>query len=311
MIQYAEPVLRLISFNLEIDGGPDDSGRLPERWHRAHRELLAPRRPDAVFRQEANYSRQRGRRRLHAAQAALGGMAGFLGPTGQDGVDGNRTALFLRPDTFPTAREYEQTKSWRTPPTIAVAQLADVPDVGIVMASWHGAYNSPPGRELEAMELTALADKMKTGTSFIGAGDTNEYPVSHGETVAPVDWTSPEITDRVHVQHRTTTGPDGGRASCTAVDQILLGCGLQDPARHAATHLGQRGALDATAGHTARGQGGRSRLDRFYLDPRFLPAVLEVAVLDTTGISDHHAVELVLARRKTAELLRAIPARAG
>ncbi|MCX4681467.1 endonuclease/exonuclease/phosphatase family protein [Streptomyces sp. NBC_01433] len=299
--EYDEPVVRIITLNLEKDGGEDhENGEHPHRWRAAHEELLAPRRPDVILRQEATYSHLHDQRRLRAAEGILG-MRGFLSPNGSGR---NPTALFLRPETFPQAQRLEQLRYWRTPPTIVVTQLAEVPEVDVVVTSWHAAFNSPRGREREAEELTALADKMKKGTAFIGGGDCNEYPLAHGETVADIDWASPDITDRVHIRHRTNAGPGGTRVSCTYLDDTLMGCGLHDPARYAAHELGMADALDSTAGHAAEGQGGGRRIDRIYVDPRTVQAVLAVRVLDTTGLSDHHAVEVVLSRRKLAEALR-------
>ncbi|MFI1700371.1 endonuclease/exonuclease/phosphatase family protein [Streptomyces bobili] len=299
--EFGEPVVRVITLNLERDGGEDgEDGEHPHRWRAAHEELLTPRRPDVILRQEATYSHLDDDRRLRAAEDILG-MKGFLSPNGSGR---NPTALFLRRDTFPHARRLQQLRYWRTPPTIVVTQLAEAPDVDVVIASWHAAFNSPRGREREAEELSALADKMKKGAAFIGGGDCNEYPLPHGEQVPHIDWSSPAVTDLVHIRHRTNAGPDGTRVSCTYLDDTLLGCGLHDPARHAAHEMGMAGALNPTAGHAADGQGGGRRIDRIYLDPWLIQAVLAVSVLDTTGLSDHHAVEVVLSRRKLAEALR-------
>ncbi|GAB2773527.1 endonuclease/exonuclease/phosphatase family protein [Streptomyces daliensis] len=298
-----DPKARLMTFNLETDGGEEEGGKPPQRWRDAH-ELLARRAPDVLFRQEATFSHLNGNRRLHQAEQALG-MRGFLSPTGQGR---NPTALFVRPSTFAVQQQYPQLQVWRTPPTNVVVRLRDVPDVDVVAVSWHGAFNSPALRELEAGELSALADKMKQSKGFMGGGDCNEYPVADGEKLSPVDWTSLAASadfDRVHMEHRTTVAADGTRVSCTAVDRKLLGCGLHDAARYAAHTQGQTSALHATAGHASTpGQGGARRIDRIYLDPWLVQAVLEVNVIDTTGISDHHAVEVVLSRRLMAQALR-------
>jgi hypothetical protein len=302
MKRYGEDVVRLMTLNLEVDGGEDVrrwlfGGKPPERWRAAHEEIIAPRRPDLLLRQEA-----RRIRRLRRAERVLG-MRGFLGPKGQGH---NRTALFLRPETFQFQQRLEQLKVCRCPPTIVMARLREVPDRDIIAASWHARFNGPNGRMHEADEITALADKVKSGTAMIGGGDCNEFPVPVGETVPPIDWSSPDITDLVHVRHRTTKAPDGSRVGCTYLDETLLGCGLHDPARYAAHTLGQADALNATAGHApgAAGQGGKARIDRMYLDGWLVQAVLEVNVVDTTGVSDHHGVEVILSRRRTAEGLR-------
>lgn len=300
MTTYAEPVIRLMTLNLETDGGEDEHGQPPQRWRAAHEAIIAPRRPDVLFRQELTFSHLNGNRRLHAAERILG-MRGFLSPTN---AGRHPTALFLRSETFHIHEQYEHLTVWRTPPTNIVARLRDVPERNIVMVSWHAAFNSPRGREREAEELTALADKTKRGASFIGAGDCNEPPVPDGGTVRPIDWSSSAVTDRVHVRHRTNKAADGSRVSCTYLDETLLDCGLHDPARYVAHTRGQTSALDATAGHAAAGHGGGQRIDRVYLDGWLVQAVLDVTVVDTTGVSDHHGVEVILARRKMREALR-------
>lgn len=292
----AERVVRIVTLNLEFDGGP---GTLPERWRRAHVDLLAPLRPDLLLRQEMTYSHLDGNSRLHAAERALG-MRGFLSPNGSGR---NPTGLFVRPGVFDVVSQVEHLRTWRTPPTNISMWLDGAPGRDIVTTSWHTAFNSPRGREREADDLTALADKMKQGKHFIGGGDCNEYPVGTGETVAEIDWTSEEITDLVHVRHRTNKGPNGTRTSCTYLDETLLGCGLHDPARYAYHELKQERALDATAGHAAQGQGGGRRIDRIYLDPWLVQAVLDVRVLDTTGISDHHGLVVDLSHAKAIEAL--------
>jgi len=300
-----EPIVRVISLNLQKDGGQDTAdGAIPQRWLDAHEGILAPRRPDIVLRQEATYSHLDNKRRLRAAGDILG-MKGILTPNGSGR---NPTAMFLRPETFPSTETLYDSDAqrawWRTPPTVVKTQFADVPDVDWVLVSWHAAFNSPRGRERETEELTTFVDKVKGGTAFLGGGDCNEYPLEPGEKVPHIDWTSPEITDPVHVRHRTNAGPDGSRVSCTYLDDTLLGCGLHDAARYAARV--NTDALNPTAGHApgAAGQGGPRRIDRIYLDPWIIQAVLDVNVLDTTGVSDHHGVEVILSRRKLTEALR-------
>lgn len=280
--------IRLLSFNLEHDGGQDEAGRPPRRWRDAH-DLLASLRPDVLFRQEATFSAADGGSRLHAAERALG-MRGFLGG------GRNSTALFVRPATVHVTARYGHGRPWRIPPANVVGRLDGVPGRDIILVSFHAAYNSPFRRALEAEDLTAL---VKPGTAFIAAGDCNELPA--GDRTG---WDDPAVTDRVHVMHRTRAAADGTRVSCTYLDEVLHGCGLHDPARYAAT-CGQAGALAPTAGHAARpGQGGPRRTDRFYLDPHLVRAVEDVRVVDTSGLSDHHAVEVLLSRRGAQEALR-------
>ncbi|MFB8777981.1 endonuclease/exonuclease/phosphatase family protein [Streptomyces broussonetiae] len=296
---YGEPVVTVISLNLERDGGPDDPcGQVPQRWLDAH-QLLKDRNPDVVLRQEATYSHLEDNRRLKAAEDLLG-MKGYLSPNG----DGNNpTALFIKPDTFPVnERVTYAARFWRTPPTIVSARLTEVPETELLLMSWHAAFNSPKGREREADEITAFVDKMARRGSFIGGGDANEYPLPDGEQVPPIDWST--VTDHAHKHHRTTLAADGSRVGCTYLDQALLTCGLHDAARYAAHELGQRQALAATAGHARPDQGGPRRIDRVYSDGRITRAVRAVNVLKMTGMSDHDGVEVVYSRRGLAEAQR-------
>lgn len=303
---YGEDVITVISLNLQKDGGPDtQGGDFPRRWYDAHTKILKPRRPDIILRQEATYSHLDGQRRLHAAEDILE-MNGILTPNGSGR---NPTAMFLRPSTFPS---YEviyntpgQRQMWRTPPTVVTTHLAEVPEVDIVAASWHAAFNSTLGRERETDEVTTFVDKVKGGAAFLGGGDCNEAPVAHGEMTPPIDWTQSDITDYVHMIHRTKVTPDGTRVNADYVDRTLLGCNLHDLARYAALNLHQRRALKPTAGHApgAAGQGGPQRIDRIYADAWLAQAVIAVRRLNTGKLSDHHAVEVVFSRRRFANAL--------
>ncbi|MEU9190118.1 endonuclease/exonuclease/phosphatase family protein [Streptomyces sp. NPDC048484] len=298
-IRSIEPVVTVITFNLERDGGPDEGGQPPQRWRDAH-ELLNEHQPDVLLRQEMTHSRDKGHRRLHAAEQLLK-MRGFIGAPG---TGNNPTGLFVRPSLFDVHQVFEHAPLWRTPPTHIIASLRDVPEVPIVMMSWHLAFNAPRGREREADEILAAADKTNAGMAFLGGGDANEYPHPTGELIPPIDWTSPKITDRMHMMHRTNAGPDGTRVSCTYADKTLLGAGLHNPARYAAHTLHQPDALGATAGWTKPGQGGKRRIDRDYADPWLINAVIKVEVIETTGISDHGAVKTVYSLAGMVEALR-------
>ncbi|MFF4256682.1 endonuclease/exonuclease/phosphatase family protein [Streptomyces sp. NPDC001663] len=299
---YGEPVVTIACLNLEKDGGPDNlDGSLPQRWLDAHHQILKPLEADVILRQEATYSHLDDDRRLKAAGELLG-MKGFLSG---NGAGRNPTALFIRPETFPVfERMTYNAMFWRTPPTIVSARFADVPEAELLLMSWHAAFNSPRGREREADEITALVDRMERRGAFIGGGDGNEYPVEDGESIPPIDWST--VTDRAHIHHRTNLAPDGSRVSCTYLHRALLTSGLQDAARYAAHTLAQPDAIGPTAGHAKPDQGGPRRIDIVYSDSRIARAVLAVNVLDTTGISDHHGVEVVLSRRGLADALRRI-----
>lgn len=308
-------LVRLITVNLEVDCGPDaPDGTPPAAWTEFHEQVLAPRNYDGVFRQEMTHSAQFNKRRLNRAAQILGGprgdMRGWVAPTGQGN---NPTGLFLRTSTFPVAQEPQLLKVWRTPPTAVITRLAEVPEVPLVMASWHGSFCSPRGRETEWEDLSALIDKVKYGSSFIGAGDCNEYPVQEGEPTRHIDWNDPAVTDLVHRFHRALKQPDGSWKSCTFLDEMMLDAGFHDPARYVAREYGKDDALHPTAGHLSDGQGHASRIDRFYMDPWMITAVEDLNVIDLSGFdntgtglrkSDHDAVEVVMSRKGMVEALR-------
>ncbi|MEU6813994.1 endonuclease/exonuclease/phosphatase family protein [Streptomyces sp. NPDC046860] len=311
--------IRLILMNLEYDGGPEPRpGVLPRRWLDAVEGVLAPLEPDWVALTELTHSqtrpeasaqeREAAERRWRALQRTLG-MRGFRARMGQGR---NPVGLLVRPTTFTIGQQRDYPHVHRTPPASTVITLPEVPDVPIITASFHHSFCSPVGRLAEVQEMTALVDKVRaqrrppdSGWSACWlAGDTNSYPASAGETVPPIDWSSPAITDIVHRQHRAQRQTDGSWASCTVVDNVLLDCGMHDPARYAARVLGQPDALTATAGFARPDQGGPCRIDHFYLDPWSVQAVTSVTVLDMTGLSDHAAVVVDLSRSRLIDALR-------
>ncbi|MEU2227034.1 endonuclease/exonuclease/phosphatase family protein [Streptomyces sp. NPDC018347] len=311
--------IRLMLWNLERDGGPEPRpGVLPTRWRQGYEEILKPQQPDWLATLELRYSQTRpdapraekraADRRFKAAQRALG-MRGFRAAVGQRS---NPTGVFIRESVFPAFRQRHHPVGHSAPPTHVELWLPEAPAVPILTASFHTAYCNPAQRRSEALDLTELVDKVKAHNTDPASGraacwlfgDTNEYPVPVGEQVPPIDWSSPEVTDIVHRRHRAIKQHDGTWVSCTAVDEIMLDCGMHDPARWAAHRLGQTSALAATAGHSADGQGGPRRIDRGYLDGWSVQAVEDVRVLDTTGLSDHHTILVDLSRRKLVECLQ-------
>lgn len=310
----------MVLMNLEHDGGPEDTpGVLPVRWRRAYEEVLEPLRPDWLGLTELTYSQTRSdagdgekaaaERRWQAAQQTLG-MCGFRAEMGQGR---NPVGVLVRESTFTVGAQYHHPQVFRTPPANVVLRLPEMPEVPIITAAFHSSFCSPTGREAEAFELTALVDKVKAqhgaepGLSRAACwlfGDTNEYPVPRGEPQPEIDWSSPEITDLVHRRHRAVKWTDGTWKSCTVLDEVMMDCGMHDPARWAAHHRGQPSALSTTAGYARAGQGGRSRIDRGYMDAWTVQAVEKVTVVDMTGISDHHVLVVDLSRRKFMEALR-------
>ncbi|MFE5604186.1 endonuclease/exonuclease/phosphatase family protein [Streptomyces coelicoflavus] len=311
-----EDRIRLMLWNLENDGGPEsEPGVLPARWRRAYEEVLKPQQPDWLAMQELKYSQTRpaaplvekraANRRFKAAQETLG-MRGFRAEVGQRA---NPTGLFIRESVFSSALQRHHRVGHSAPPTHVELRLPEAPTVAIHTASFHHAYCNPAQRCSEAMDLTELVDKVKAHNTDPAQkhaacwlfGDTNSYPVPAGEQVPPIDWSA--VTDIVHRRHRAIKQLDGTWVSCTEVDEIMLDCGMHDPARWAAHRLGQISALAATAGHAAPGQGGLRRIDRGCMDAWSVQAVERVTVLKTDGISNHNAIIVDCSRRKLAELL--------
>ncbi|MEW2302127.1 endonuclease/exonuclease/phosphatase family protein [Streptomyces sp. NPDC006655] len=298
-------IITLVSLNLEKDGGRDTGGQFPARWWAAI-EFLKELRPDILLRQEATYSALHGARR-HRATCELLGMRGILAPNNRGR---NPTALYLRPATFPSFEiTYDrpgQRALWRTPPAMVITQLAGVPEVDILIGSWHAAFNSAVARMLETDELTTTVDKIKQGLAWLGGGDCNEAAHPWGELVGPINWARPGITDWTHMVHRTVELPDGTRVNAGYLDRTLLSCGLHDVARYAAQAHGQLTALAPTGGHApgAVGQGGPQRIDRVYADPWLTQAVISVRRLRTDRFSDHHAVEVIFSRPLLEQALR-------
>ncbi|MEU9050117.1 endonuclease/exonuclease/phosphatase family protein [Streptomyces sp. NPDC048384] len=268
-----------------------------------------PASPDATEEELAEHARvkEAANRRFGAAQTLLE-MRGIRAPMGQGR---NPTALFFRESTFEFVASHPQVGVNRTPPTNVVLRLRNGPRRQIATEAWHDSFCSPNTREEEADTRSALADKVKVklgndperGMAFFGMGDCNEYPVEFGETIPPIDWNSPEITDHVHRRHRARKQPDGSWKSCTYLDELMTDCGMWDPARYAAHQYGQLSALDPTSGYgpNAVGQGGPQRILRAVADPWGVQATLEFNVVPVDGLSDHRLLEWVVSYRKFVE----------
>lgn len=312
--------VRILLANVKNDGGPEPKrGVLPERWRLAYEGVFTPLEPDVLAVTEFTYSQTRpnatraekraANRRFKTAQDVLQ-MRGFRARMGQGR---NPTGVFVREQSITLGpdpqRHYERV--YRTPPTHVVMTLPEVPQVPINVVSHHAPYCNPPQQLIEGYELTSVVDKVKAhhpndpgrGAAAWLLGDFNSAPV---EQTPSIRWDSPEVTDIVHRCHRAIQQPDGSWVSHTAVDRLLMNVGMHDPARYAALHCNQPRALDPTAGFadSAAGQGGLCRIDRAYMDAWTVQAVTDVQVLDMTGISDHHALLIVLSRPQLVEALR-------
>jgi hypothetical protein len=320
-VARTEDTLRLGLINLEHDGGPEpEPGVFPARWRRTFEEVLAPLQFDWLGLTELTYSQTRpdapakdkaaAQRRWQAAQQILG-MRGFRAAMGQGR---NPTGMLVREPAFtlaPTPQRHLN-KVFRTPPTVVTLGLREVPGARIHTAAFHASFCNPTVREAEAYELTSLVDKVKahrTDTLPQACwlfGDTNELPLPAGETVPAIDWTSPAVTDLVHRRHRALKLPDGTWRTCTFLDEVMLDCGMHDPARYAAHRLGKTDALAPTSGlaDSAAGQGGPRRIDRGVMDGWTIQAVTDVRVIDMSGLSDHHLLLVDCSRHTLAQALQ-------
>ncbi|MFF3556234.1 endonuclease/exonuclease/phosphatase family protein [Streptomyces tsukubensis] len=302
--------IRVMTFNLEHDGGPNNSdGTPPRQWTEAHKEI-ARHQPDILARQEMTASQSRpgdprhevaaADRRFAAAQRALG-MKGFRAPKG---LGRNPTGAFVREQTF-TAAQVPHRLVWRTPPTTLTLALPELPHIPITLWSVHLAFHSRTQRQLEADNVSTALDKAKLhrdhpAGGVLVLGDMNSYAVPLGEEVPPVNWTN--VTDLAHRHHRAIQQDDGTWASCVHMDTTMHNIGMHDAARWAAIRLHTPSALGPTAGKPD--QGGPSRLDRVYADPWTIQSITGVKVIDMTGVSDHNAVLVTISRAKLVEALQ-------
>lgn len=288
--------LCVIAFNLQ-----DDASDHPAVFDTAH-ELLAEHHPDVLLRQEISTQA-----RCDDAATALG-MRGWMTPTKHLR---HHTGILINSNVFTVDTVFAHDKRWRIPATFARVGLVDVPERHLHLASWHTAFDSIAARRLEADDLTGLVEKVedrpgRIGTNLLGGGDCNSYPVpTTAERVGPIDWTDSSITKLVHRWHRAEQHRDGQWVSDTYLDRMMRTIGMHDAARLAARR-GLRPDAAPTAGHapTAAGQGGPRRIDRIYLDRWLAAAITDVDVIDTSGLSDHHAVKVMLDRAGFAAALR-------
>ena len=281
-------------WNIE-QGGVD--GEDATRWRDAL-EILRERGVDLALIQEVRGDNQLPDRTAEA-ERILDAHA-VLAPNGSGRF---RTAVFARRALFDIVGDpWPHPWPWKIPPTDCTVRLRDAPDVELTVISIHLAFAEPLRRELETQELQSIMDKMKLGRFLIMGGDTNEYPQADGETVPAIDWST--VTDIGHREQRARLTADGTYTSITQLDDMMLRWQIPDVARYAARERGQRDALATTAGHTptTAEQGGPSRVDRIYLDPRLLPAMTSVDVIQT-DLSDHHAV---MARLDTDGLVQLV-----
>jgi len=309
--------INLIWANFENEGKGN-----PELW-RDFYALIRSLEPHLLGRAEVQGAAANGKAGLQAAERALTPPdqpllrpRGWLGPSA---VSDNRTAIFIRPDVFEPVNEWEHAAPWGIPPTnltIRLVQYPSDPDCWreVCVAAAHHHYASPPARQLEAPELTKLADKRDTrdrtedcpngrpreGIVFY---DANSYPADRlaGDVELP-DLNA--IPDKRHRVHRGIKNPDGTYSPDCHSDQTLRDAGLEDIARHLAVNdAANRARYLAATTRGYRDQGGPSRIDRVHATAGILAAVEDLEVIDLSGLSDHHAVFVRISGRRLAQSL--------
>jgi hypothetical protein len=281
-------VIRIACWNVEHNGLPGHTGGDARRRHLAH-EVLRAHRPHIVLRQELTLAHLDGKRPLHEEGTALG-LSAVMAPGTPESP--NPTGVLFDPALFALHAEYTHvTNGWHPICNPVLTLRGDTEATRpLSLASFHLCSYDPATRETEAKRLVTLGGHKRT--AVIG-GDCNSYPHRTDDEDEPLpDWT--QVTDPAHFEQRTVRTP-AGRISDTIPDEVLAstkpgGRIFVELGHHAATELGQPGALKATANLWRTDQGRRSRIDRMYCTPDLAPALrsLEVYAGDAVvEVSDH------------------------
>lgn len=276
--------LRVACWNIEKNGlgrhGADDHRDLA-------RDILSSARPHIVYRQELTGAWNNGKADLYAEANRLGLVPFMTAP--REGRSRNPVGVMVDPRLFEIDAEFEHDLPWKPICHLRV-RLKGYPRQ-LELASAHLCHFDPDLRATEARRITTLADH---GRSVLVGMDANSYPHQTAlETVALPDWD--QVADRVHYQHRTIER-GGRRVSDTRPDEILTGNAVFiDLGLHAATALGQPGALAPTASLTRTDQGPAQRIDRVYGTPDIASALRRFEVLATEEVKEVTDHALVLA----------------
>ncbi|MFJ8746855.1 endonuclease/exonuclease/phosphatase family protein [Embleya sp. NPDC127516] len=285
----------LITCNFENNGGGDR-----RKWRTAH-DYFASLRPAAFFRQEMWDALDNEGELAKAAETVLG-MRGWVG-------SGSSTALYADPAVFESPRGWND-RGWQLEPTARSLRLRDTggETLPIICVSHHLTYSSCTARAIEGENLTRFLDKTHITDSgstvklpAILGGDRNSYtaPIPGGPPLPAVE----SFTDRVHQTHRSRRGPDGTRIPDTHTDREMLAAGAEDAARHIARTYRRMSALAPTV-VAKPAQGPPAAVDGFWLSTTLLPALIDVDVIDMSGLSDHHAVRARFHHGTLADVLR-------
>lgn len=305
-MSQADDEFPVVSWNVEHNG-TDNKGKA-ERWDLAM-DVLTQLRPRVVLRQELTRADMYGQRMIWAEARRLGNHTPFLATATKESA--NPTGVYVDRDLCDPVQFFDHRTNLWHPICNPVVQLMDAP-TPLSLASFHLCSWDPATRAREAKRLTILR---RPGIEAILGGDCNSEPHrQHDETADPTDWG--QVEDRALFEARTIER-DGRRVTDTVPDEILAGEQDGQPpvfvdlAHYAATELGQRDALDATASLWRKDQGPRRRIDRIYATPRIAEALIRVEVIvndEVIEASDHAPV---LATFSLSGLRRALSADEG
>ncbi|MEY9840528.1 endonuclease/exonuclease/phosphatase family protein [Streptacidiphilus sp. EB103A] len=290
--------INVATCNFEANGKGDR-----QLWQKMH-DHLAALSLDLLLRQETWDALDHGGELHEAAKTALA-MDGWIGQRCCTGV-------YANPLTFDPLRgwSHDVGPMWALPPTVQAFRLraAGPQSLPLIAASYHLAYNNADQRLLEARDATRwpdkwwpLEDRRSVQLPVLIGGDHNSDPQA-GAPGEPAQRDLSTILDRVHLAHRTYLAPDGTLVLDDRPDRVLR-IALDDIARHLAERPGHGRKLTPTV-HGSDTQGAGSRIDRIYASPLLLPALVDVEVIDATGLSDHHIVLGRFDAEALAEILR-------
>ncbi|QYX82790.1 hypothetical protein K1J60_06375 [Streptomyces akebiae] len=300
--------MRIVSCNFELNGNGDY-----QKWLSMHQRLTALR-PTILCRQETFGYAPTGRGSVLFSESQR-----ILKLTGELGPKKHATALYYDPEVFEQITVWDtEWPGWLLHPTAMTLRVRGTQDVDVVAGCAHLSYNSPTKRKGEAEDVTRFADRVETYETEHGpvkrklpvlaiGMDCNSYVdpdrLVPGEHPIP---TLDEIKDPQHRAHRSYEIAPGQRVMDSEPDRILLTAHLEDVARHAALLPGGPGlsavapTVDASDTH-----GPAHRVDRVCTTDWLLPAVVNVEVIDMTGLSDHHTVVVTYDLATVIDLYRA------
>lgn len=282
--------LTVLNWNFQDNGGGDQA-----TWSKGH-DLLARLSPDLLLRQEPWDATDNGHT-IHNLQEEILGLRGWIGQR-------SRTAVYANTSLFSSVRDWRDKTApfWVQPPTPVLFRYrpAGSGALPFVAMSFHLHYCSVTHRLSESETATTYADRWwitpdgrKVSLPCLLGGDNNSYP--HQDLpAAPALPVPASIKDKRHLVHRSRLLPDGTRVMDTLPDKTLRDAELFDLARFWAQKSRDMGAVARTV-NASDTHGPDARIDRVYGTSHFLPAVINVDVIEVDlDLSDHHIVRITL-----------------